>query len=120
MPTGLPTPGIPDVTWDQFRSLVLAGLGIAVIGFSDNMLIARGFPSPPDDDDETTGEGVDPQQELLALGGVQVASRPDERLPRVVVRLAHRPGDRRAARAPSCTRSWPRRSWSSCSSWPVR
>ena len=72
VPTGLPTPGIPDVTWDQFRTLVLAGLGIAVIGFSDNMLIARGFPAPADD--EATGEGIDPQQELLALSGVQVAT----------------------------------------------
>ena len=74
VPTGLPTPGIPDVTWDQFRTLILAGLGIAVIGFSDNMLIARGFPSPAADDDEATDEGIDPQQELLALSGVQVAT----------------------------------------------
>ena len=71
VPTGLPTPGIPDVTWDQFRTLILAGLGIAVIGFSDNMLIARGFPAPADEEEST---GVDPQQELLALGGVHVAA----------------------------------------------
>ena len=73
VPTGLPTPGFPDVTWDQVRTLIFAGLGIAVIGFSDNMLIARGFPSPADDE-ESTDEGIDPQQELLALSGVQFAT----------------------------------------------
>ena len=46
--------------------------------------------------------------------------RPDEWLPGVLVRLAHRPGDRRRRRAPSSTRSSPRRSWSSCCSWPGR
>ena len=49
VPTGLPTPGLPDVTWEEFRTLVLAGLGIAVIGYSDNMLIARAFPAPAED-----------------------------------------------------------------------
>ncbi len=43
IPTGLPTPGLPDVTWEEFRTLLLAGLGIAVIGYSDTMLIARAF-----------------------------------------------------------------------------
>ena len=46
VPTGLPTPGLPDVTWHEFRSLVLAGLGIAVIGYSDCMLIAQRVPRP--------------------------------------------------------------------------
>ena len=32
VPTGLPTPGLPDVTWEELRALVMAGLGIAVIG----------------------------------------------------------------------------------------
>ena len=73
VPTGLPTPGLPDVTWEEFRTLVLAGLGIAVIGYSDCMLIARAFPAPAEDG-EPPGEQLDPQQELTALAGVHVAA----------------------------------------------
>jgi SulP family sulfate permease len=73
VPTGLPTPGLPDVTWEEFRSLVLAGLGIAVILYSDCMLIARAFPAPAEDG-EPPGEQTDPQQELTALAGVHVAA----------------------------------------------
>ena len=73
VPTGLPTPGLPDVTWEEFRTLVLAGLGIAVIGYSDCMLIARAFPAPAEEG-EPAGEPVDPQQELTALAGVHVAA----------------------------------------------
>ena len=73
VPTGLPTPGLPNVTWEELRTLVMAGLGIAVIGYSDCMLIARGFPAPAGED-ELAGETIDPQQELTALAGVQVAA----------------------------------------------
>ena len=73
VPTGLPTPGLPDVTWEEFRTLVLAGLGIAVILYSDCMLIARAFPAPAEEG-EPPGEQVDPQQELTALAGVHVAA----------------------------------------------
>ena len=73
VPTGLPTPGLPNVTWEEFRTLVMAGLGVAVIGYSDCMLIARGFPAPVEED-EPAGETIDPQQELTALAGVQVAA----------------------------------------------
>ena len=73
VPTGLPTPGLPDVTWEEVRTLVMAGLGIAVIGYGDCMLIARAFPAAAEDD-EPARETVDPQQELTALAGVQVAT----------------------------------------------
>jgi sulfate permease, SulP family len=73
VPTGLPVPGVPDVTWAEFRTLVIAGLGIAVIAYSDNMLNARAFATSADE-----GEGIDdevePQQELFALGGVHLAA----------------------------------------------
>ena len=73
VPTGLPTPGLPDVTWEELRTLVMAGLGIAVIGYGDCMLIARAFPAPVDEG-EPAGEQIDPQQELTALAGVHVAA----------------------------------------------
>lgn len=72
IPTGLPSPGLPDVSWGDLQSLLLAGLGIAVIAYGDTMLIARAFParveeSPPAED------AVDAQQEFAALAGVHVA-----------------------------------------------
>ena len=73
VPTGLPTPGLPDVTWGEFRMLLLAGLGIAVIGYSDTMLISRAFPSPVEEG-EPADATVDPQQEFAALAGVHVAA----------------------------------------------
>ena len=72
VPTGLPTPGIPSVTWDEVQTLLLAGLGIAVIAYSDVMLIARAFPSPAEEG-KPPGDAIDPQQELVALSGVHVA-----------------------------------------------
>ena len=72
VPSGLPMPGLPDVTWAELRTLVLAGLGIAVIAYSDNMLNARAFPAPREED-EPAVEAADPQQELLGLGGVHLA-----------------------------------------------
>ena len=73
VPTGLPIPGLPDVTWAEFRTLVLAGLGIAVIAYSDNMLNARAFAAPADEGERSDDE-VDPQQELFALGGVHLVT----------------------------------------------
>ena len=72
VPTGLPTPGWPDVSWADLQTLLLAGLGIAVIGYSDVMLIARGFPTPVEEG-EPVVDPVDPQQEFAALAGVHVA-----------------------------------------------
>ena len=71
VPTGLPTPGLPDVTWHDVRTLVLAALGIAVIAYGDNMLIARAFPAHAEG--EAKADPVDPQQELAALSGVHAA-----------------------------------------------
>ena len=71
IPTGLPMPGFPDVSWHDVRTLVLAGLGIAVIAYGDNMLIARAFPASADEGD--AADAVDAQQELAALSGVHVA-----------------------------------------------
>ena len=73
VPTGLPVPRVPDVTWAEFRNLVIAGLGIAVIAYSDNMLNARAFAASADEG-ERKGYEVEPQQELFALGGVHLAA----------------------------------------------
>jgi SulP family sulfate permease len=73
VPTGLPGMHFPAVTIEDFKRLAVAGLGVAIVAYGDNMLIERGFPAPPD---ERGGPSrpVDPDQELVALAGVHVAS----------------------------------------------
>ena len=60
---------------DDLTTLALAGLGVAVVAYSDNTLIGRAFkPAPDPQDPEPASSGdVDPQQELVALGGVHLA-----------------------------------------------
>lgn len=62
IPAGLPSPvlpGLPPIsTW---QSLLASALGIALVGFSDNILTARAFAA-------RGGYRVDANQELLALG----------------------------------------------------
>ena len=51
--------------------LIIAGLGVAVVAYGDNTLIARGFPANTEPDQGR--EELDPQQELVALSGVHIA-----------------------------------------------
>jgi SulP family sulfate permease len=73
VPSGLPMPHLPDVSMTDLNALILAGLGVAVVGYSDNMLIARGFPAPLEEGETKADVRVDPQKELVALAGVQAA-----------------------------------------------
>ncbi len=70
MPSGLPTPRLPEVTFDDVKMLVLAGLGITIVGYSDIMLIARGFPLTPAEGQTAAELRPDPQAELVAMAGV--------------------------------------------------
>lgn len=70
VPSGLPTPQLPAVTLDEAKSLVFAGLGIAIVGYSDVMLIARGFPLAPAEGETKAEVRADPQAELVAMAGV--------------------------------------------------
>jgi len=70
VPSGLPVPQLPEVTFDDVRVLLLAGLGITVVGYSDIMLIARGFPLSPADGEKAADLRPDPQAELVAMAGV--------------------------------------------------
>lgn len=65
VPQGLPTPHLPGLTWAELSSLALAGLGVAVVGYSDNMLIGRAFAR--------RGDHFDANQELLALSAVHAS-----------------------------------------------
>ena len=73
VPTGIPIPSIPDISLTDLKTLSILGLGVAVLAYSDNMLIARGFPAPALPGERPSDRDVDPQAELVALGGVQIA-----------------------------------------------
>ncbi|NJN20349.1 MAG: sulfate permease [Leptolyngbya sp. RL_3_1] len=64
IPAGLPDlalPAIARVSLDQMQALVAAAIGVAVVGYSDNVLTARAFAT-------RNGYKIDANQELLALG----------------------------------------------------
>ena len=67
VPRGLPDPRLPDLGDLEIWSLLPFALGIAVVGFSDNILTARAFASDK-------GEIIDSNQELLALGSANLAN----------------------------------------------
>lgn len=71
VPSGLPVPHLPDVTFEDIKMLVFAGLGITIVGYSDIMLIARGFPLAPAEGETAADLRPDPQAELVAMVGVQ-------------------------------------------------
>jgi SulP family sulfate permease len=67
IPSGLPIPRIPDVSIGDIGRLVPVAAGIAVVGYSDNVLTARSLAS-------RHGYRIDANQELLALGLTNLAS----------------------------------------------
>jgi len=67
IPRGLPTPRVPDVAIRDLVTLIFPALGIAVVGYSDNMLTARSFAS-------RHRQTVDPNREWLALGAANVGA----------------------------------------------
>jgi|tagenome__1003787_1003787.scaffolds.fasta_scaffold20986662_5 SulP family sulfate permease len=61
IPAGLPALGAPAVGLADLRALLVPGLGVAIVGFTDNVLTARAFAG-------RNGYRVDANQELVALG----------------------------------------------------
>jgi SulP family sulfate permease len=67
VPSGLPTPRVPDLSMSDLRDLLLPAVGIAVVAFTDNVLTARAFA--------TRGRyDVDANRELLALGVANIGA----------------------------------------------
>ena len=65
---GLPSLALPTgLTLARWQPLLLGAIGIALVGYSDNMLTARSFA-------QRHGERVDATKELLALGASNVAT----------------------------------------------
>jgi SulP family sulfate permease len=67
IPAGLPRPALPGVSLEVLLELALPAVGVAVVGYTDNVLTARAFAS-------RHRQHVDADQELLALGAANVAS----------------------------------------------
>ena len=73
IPAGLPSFAVPtmalsgDLSVDTFRYLVTAAAGIALVGYSDNVLTARAVAA-------RDGYRIDANQELLALGAVNLGT----------------------------------------------
>ncbi|HEY7596105.1 MAG TPA: sulfate permease [Actinophytocola sp.] len=67
IPAGIPAPGLPAVSGSDLAALVLPALGVAVVGYSDNVLTARSFGT-------RNAYRVDANTELLALGAANVAA----------------------------------------------
>jgi len=67
IPAGLPLPGVPNVDLHDLAQLLPVAAGIALVGFSDNVLTARAIAVDKD-------YRVDPNQELLALGMINLAA----------------------------------------------
>lgn len=67
IPSGLPTPHIPDVSAGDIAALLPVAAGIALVGYSDNVLTARSIAA-------RHGYKIDANQELLALGLTNLTS----------------------------------------------
>ena len=67
VPSGLPSPAIPDVSGSDITAMLLPAVGVAVVGYSDNVLTGRAFAV-------RNNYRIDNNQELFALGAANVAS----------------------------------------------
>ncbi|WP_040783438.1 SulP family inorganic anion transporter [Nocardia pneumoniae] len=67
IPAGIPAPGLRSVALNDVAALILPAVGIAMVGFSDNVLTARAFAA-------RHGYGVEAKTELAALGATNLAA----------------------------------------------
>ncbi|WP_103381613.1 SulP family inorganic anion transporter [Pseudonocardia dioxanivorans] len=67
VPAGLPVPGPPRLGLTDYTSLIGPALGVSVVAFTDVVLTGRAFTGRSHD-------APDPDRELLALAGTNIAS----------------------------------------------
>jgi SulP family sulfate permease len=67
VPGGLPTPALPSVALSDVTALIGSAAAITLVGYSDVMLSGRAFA-------RRNGERIDPNRELLALGGANLVA----------------------------------------------
>jgi SulP family sulfate permease len=66
-PRGLPGFALPNASWSEIQQLVPAAIGIALLTYTEGILLARAFAAK-------NGYEVSPNQELNALGLADVAA----------------------------------------------
>jgi SulP family sulfate permease len=66
-PSGLPKFSIPDITWADIHALFPAAIGIALLTYTEGILLARAFAAK-------NSYEVNPNQELVGLGLADVLS----------------------------------------------
>jgi sulfate permease, SulP family len=67
IPAGLPVPALPDVGLDDAARLLPIAAGIALVGFTDNVLTARAIAADKQ-------YRIEPNQELFALGMINLSA----------------------------------------------
>ena len=67
VPSGLPTPALPEMSGSLLGELAPVALTIAIVAFAEGISVAKAIG-------RKTREGVDPNQELIATGAANAAS----------------------------------------------
>jgi high affinity sulfate transporter 1 len=67
VPAGLPSFGLPDVSFDDLKTLLPAAVGIAFVAFADTSVLSRSYAG-------RLRQEVDQNQELAALGVANIAT----------------------------------------------
>jgi high affinity sulfate transporter 1 len=67
VPVGLPAFGLPDVSFDDFKTLIPAAVGIAFVAFADTSVLSRSYAA-------RLRQDVDQNQELAVLGAANIAT----------------------------------------------
>lgn len=67
VPAGLPSLGLPRVSLASYLALLPTALGVLLVGYTDNVLTARSLAA-------RLGYRIDPGQELLALGLINLGA----------------------------------------------
>ncbi len=68
VPIGLPRPALPSLSIDDLSILIIPAVGVAFVGYTDNVLTARAFALRQDH------RPIDANQEWTALGTANVSS----------------------------------------------
>lgn len=67
MPGGLPVLTVPIIGLDDLVPVLLGGVTIALVAFADTSVLSRAYAA-------RTGDAVDPNQEMVALGAANLAA----------------------------------------------
>jgi high affinity sulfate transporter 1 len=67
IPQGLPSPVIPLIRPDDVVPVVVGGIACAIMAFADTSVLSRSYAA-------RLGQKVDPNQEMVALGAVNLAA----------------------------------------------